>query len=131
TGKDAWGRDRSRNGRDDDGNGYTDDRHGWNFEQDSADLTDMFGHGTQSAGVVAGMGAGGRVTGLAPEAQVMVLRACCLTGSKMFESHAWEAIQYAMAQGARVISMSLSIKHEANPNDAQWRRVGEALLAAG
>jgi hypothetical protein len=41
------------NGVDDDGNGYIDDLAGWDFEDDDADPTDNFGHGTGRAGIAA------------------------------------------------------------------------------
>eukprot|EP00971_Amphidinium_carterae_P196119 3891645-Amphidinium_carterae.1 len=35
------------------GNGYIDDVNGFNFEADTADITDENGHGTHCAGVIA------------------------------------------------------------------------------
>jgi len=130
TGLDENGKDKATNGIDDDGNGYIDDVNGWNFEQNNADVTDVDGHGSQTAGIVAGMGAGGVQTGVAPKAKAMILRACCDSTTKLFESHAWEAMEYAMENGARVISMSMSAKPPSNPNYARWRLASEAMLAA-
>src|SRR5690606_10636900 len=76
------------NGIDDDGNGYIDDVIGWDFvsnDNKPYDLTtgimEMLtsggnpGHGTHVAGCVAARGENGKgITGVAPNAQIMVLR---------------------------------------------------------
>lgn len=131
TGLDAEGNDRATNGQDDDQNGYVDDVYGWNFEENSADISDYLGHGTQAAGIIAGQGFGGTHTGVAPKAKVMTLRSCCMLGGEVAESAIWEAIQYAMKQGARVLSMSVSLKHWGKPNYLFWRRASEVLNTAG
>ncbi len=131
TGLDANGKDRATNGVDDDNNGYIDDVVGWNFEGKNNDPTDKEGHGSQTAGIVGGMGAGGTQTGVAPGVKLMIIRSCCDAGTQIFESNTWEAMQYAIKNGARVISMSLSVKHPSNPSYAKWRRAGEVMLAAG
>lgn len=130
-GLDENGNDRSTNGIDDDKNGYVDDVFGWNFEENNNDVSDFVGHGTQAAGVIAGKGTLGVQTGVAPQAQVMALRSCCQLGGEIAESAIWEAIQYAMKQGARVVSMSVSMKHWGKPNYVQWRRASEVLNFAG
>ncbi len=132
TGLDNAGVARDNNGKDDDGNGFVDDVNGWDFENNSADVSDNGGHGSQTAGIVGGMGAGGKQTGVAPKAKLMILKACCNAGStELFESNIWLAYQYVIQQGVRAISMSLSAKHNTDPNYAKWRRASEVLLAAG
>ncbi|MFM8269659.1 MAG: S8 family serine peptidase [Pseudomonadota bacterium] len=130
TGLDADGNDRATNGVDDDQNGYVDDVYGWNFEENSSDISDYLGHGTQAAGIIAGQGSGGTHTGVAPKAKVMTLRSCCMLGGEVAESAIWEAVQYAMKQGAQVLSMSVSLKHWGKPNYVFWRRASEVLNAA-
>jgi len=130
-GIDKEGNDRSSNGIDDDGNGYIDDVYGWNFEENNNEVSDFVGHGTQAAGLIAGQGSLGVQTGVAPKAKVMALRTCCQLGGEIAESAIWEAVQYAMKQGARVISMSVSMKHWGKPNYVQWRRASEILNLAG
>lgn len=130
TGLDKDGKDKATNGIDDDANGFIDDVVGWNFEDKNNDPTDQEGHGSQTAGLVAGMGAGGTQTGVAPGATVMILKSCCGASGKVFESNTWEAIQYAIKNGAKVISMSLSAKHPGKPTYAKWRQVGEVELDA-
>lgn len=131
TGIDDAGKDRATNGVDDDKNGYIDDVAGWNFEEKNNTPKDDNGHGSQTAGIVGGMGAGGTKTGVAPSATLMILRSCCNSPTQIFESNTWEAMQYAVKNGARVISMSLSAKHPSNPSYAKWRRASEVVLAAG
>jgi subtilisin family serine protease len=48
--------------------------HGWNFESNNNDPMDAQGHGTHTAGSVAGDGTGGSQTGVAPDAEIMGLR---------------------------------------------------------
>ncbi len=131
TGLDANGHDKATNYIDDDGNGYVDDINGFNFEQHVPDVTDEHGHGSQTAGIVGGMGAGGKQTGVAPETTLMILKACCSLGGATGESAIWEAMQYAAKNGARVISMSLSIKDSSTPAYAKWRMASESMLAMG
>ena len=57
------------NGIDDDGNGFIDDINGWDFGDEDNDPNDDSadpGHGTHTAGTVAGDGTGGTLTGVAP-----------------------------------------------------------------
>lgn len=131
TGLDQNGNDKATNGIDDDGNGYVDDVHGYNFEDKNADLKDTNGHGSQTAGIVGGAGTGGTQTGVAPKAKLMIVKSCCNAGTKAFETNTWEGIQYAIKNGAQVISMSMSAKPPSNPSYAKWRKLGEVELAAG
>jgi subtilisin family serine protease len=64
------------NGRDDDGNGYVDDVHGINVLNGGTDLSDDEGHGTAVAGIIAARAGNGiGVAGLAPQAQIMPIKA--------------------------------------------------------
>lgn len=130
-GTDAAGKDKATNGVDDDANGFVDDVNGWNFEDKNNKPVDKNGHGSQTAGIVVGMGTGGTQTGVAPGAKLVPIRACCDLGGKAGETAIIEGMQYAMKIGARVISMSLSIKPFSNPNYAMFRKASETLLAAG
>jgi len=116
------------NGIDDDDNGYVDDFRGWNFDNNSNQVQDDNGHGTSTAGIVCGTGLGGEQTGVAPGATLMVLK-----NSGGGESAFWEAQQYALDNGARVLTSSLSYKWRYNPkpNYAVFRQNTEMELAAG
>jgi len=90
------------NGKDDDGNGYVDDLFGWDFGRDSWYVLDdgpMMTHGSMCAGIVAGRPLNSRklITGVAPRARLMVLRGA---GGSL------KAYEYALANGADVVSMS-------------------------
>jgi hypothetical protein len=89
------------NGRDDDGNGYIDDVFGYDFAQDNGlSLGEGPGvtHGSICAGIIAGRPSpkARLITGVAPRARIMVLRG----------SGHLKAIEYALANGADIISMS-------------------------
>ncbi len=116
------------NGIDDDGNGFIDDRHGWNFESNNSNVTDTNGHGSHTAGTVAGEGAGGQQVGVAPGARVMV---CKFFNSFSGEASVWQGQQYAVANGADISSASLGWPHSVNPDRVTWRMVCENSIAAG
>ncbi|AQA22027.1 subtilase family protein [Rhodococcus sp. MTM3W5.2] len=99
-------------------------KHGYDFASEDTDPIDEAGHGTSCAGIVAGNGAKGQGTGVAPEATVMALR----VGGQ--ERNYWKAFEFAIDHGVRVISMSMSWKYPNNPNYTGWRRACEALAAA-
>jgi subtilisin family serine protease len=114
------------NGIDDDQNGYIDDTWGWNFEQNNNNPVPGISHGTGCAGIVAGDGAAGTNTGVAPRALLMSCR---------FGSFAQMVLsfQYAAANGADVISCSNSEKwrFSPKPNYDWWRSTTDNLLLTG
>jgi subtilisin family serine protease len=99
--------------------------HGFDFASGDDDPMDEQGHGTSCAGIVAGNGASGSTTGVAPQATVMALR----VGGR--EVNFWRAFEFAIDQGAHVISMSMSWKYPSQPDYPGWRRACETLLVAG
>ena len=102
--------------------------HGYDYASDDNDPRDegvsTDGHGTACAGIVAGDGTSGTLTGVAPRATVMAIR----VGGR--ERSFWRGLEFAIAQRAHVISMSMSWKFPMNPDYPGWRRVCEAILAA-
>ncbi len=100
------------NGLDDDQNGYIDDVHGWDFGDHDGDPNDDMvnaGHGTHTAGTVAGDGSGGIQTGVAPGARLMVCKVFNASGHGTLSS-IWAAQQYCVENDARLITMSLSVR---------------------
>ncbi len=110
-------------GVDDDGNGYIDDIRGWDFthapdlpgmgdylNRDN-DPQDESAHGTRVAGIVAAATNNNRgIAGIAPNAQIMALRAGLrrLGGIGFLEEDdIAAAILYAVENGAHIINMSL------------------------
>ncbi len=103
---------------DDDENGYVDDIYGWDFGGDSNDVTpeaipdlpwysvdasSIYGHGTTVAGVIAAVGDNGEgVCGVNWKCSIMALRMSL--GFTSEETSA--ALDYAAANGARVVNMS-------------------------
>ena len=93
------------NGIDDDHNGYVDDVHGWDFYNDDNDPGDSNGHGTHTAGTLCAEGNNGEgVAGVLWHCRIMPLRFIGPHGGST--SDAVSAIEYAVAQGARVSSNS-------------------------
>jgi hypothetical protein len=114
------------NNFDDDGNGKVDDVNGWNFGSNNATLLNTADdHGTNTAGcLVADGSCSGTIYGMAPGAKVM-------TGRLSGATSQWNAIQYAIAEGAHTQTSSHSYKANTNPNYEMHRDVGEMSLAAG
>src|SRR4051794_25837448 len=112
------------NGIDDDNNGYIDDVHGVDLTSTNPgqDLSDGFGHGTHVAGIIAAALNGKGVVGVAPQAKLMIVKALANDGSGNTGSVA-EGIRYAVANGARIINLSLT----SSDNDP---RVADAVQAA-
>jgi len=111
------------NGIDDDKNGFVDDVNGYDFSDDDADPSPNLdeegsAHGTHVAGTIAALRNGATtdingkqydMTGVAYNAQIMPLRVLYgLGGGARFEDPVAAGIDYAVANGARVINLSLS-----------------------
>ncbi len=116
------------NGVDDDGNGFKDDVHGWNFVGGNGDVTNSADqHGTHTAGILVGDGSsGGKLTGMAPGAALVVCRVSS-------ESSYWLAQQYALDVGVDCVSSSVSFKWAflPKPDYHMHRQVCDMELAAG
>jgi thermitase len=99
------------NGKDDDNNGYVDDIHGWDFFAKDADPQDETsaqnpGHGTHCSGIVGAVGDNGKgISGMSQRVSIMALRFLGADGSGDLMA-AVESIDYAIANGAQVISAS-------------------------
>ena len=107
------------NGIDDDNNGYVDDCIGWNFFNNNNNPSDSAGHGSNTAGIMGAVGNNGiGVTGLMWNAQIMLLK----MGNGSFPVTAIvPAIDYAWANGARIINASWGGGFSASIRDAIQR----------
>jgi serine protease AprX len=119
------------NGQDDDANGFVDDVVGWDFESaDNDPSPNLFesgrgrGHGTHVAGIIAGDGTNGVSTGVAPASSVMILKISS-------QGSVWAAMQYALANGADIINMSMGWTNSLSPDLSSWRDVIDNLVDAG
>jgi subtilisin family serine protease len=74
--------------------------HGWDFENNDNDPMDDNGHGTHTAGTCAGDGTAGTQTGVAPDAQIMCLKA--IGGLTVLQN----SVNFGLTNGASVFSMS-------------------------
>lgn len=105
------------NGIDDDRNGYVDDAYGWDFVGNDADPRPDFGgdfkalganHGTVGAGVAAARGDNGKgITGVTWQSTIMSLRVLESDGTGD-PSRVTRAVEYAVANGAKVINLSFA-----------------------
>ncbi|MBO5835589.1 MAG: S8 family serine peptidase [Bacteroidales bacterium] len=94
-------------GEDDDANGYADDIHGYDFVNKTARLGDWNGHGTHCAGIAAAVGKNGKgITGANPDALIMPVTVMQSNGTGDVATII-KGIDYAAANGADVISMSI------------------------
>lgn len=92
---------------DDDGNGFKDDLHGWDFVNQTGDMHDWNGHGTHCAGIAAATGGNGiGIVGANPDAQIMAISVLQSDGTGD-NATIIKGIDYAYANGADVLSMSL------------------------
>lgn len=92
---------------DDDSNGFIDDLHGWDFINNTGRIGDWNGHGTHCAGTAAGVGGNGKgVAGANPDALIMPVTVLQSDGVGDLATLI-KGIDYAVANGADVISMSL------------------------
>jgi subtilisin family serine protease len=94
------------NGIDDDGNGFIDDTVGWDFVDGDASPDDPSGHGTHVAGAIAAENNNIGITGVAPDAQIMPVRAVGSQGTGSI-ANIVRGIRYAADNGADVINLSL------------------------
>jgi thermitase len=131
------------NGRDDDGNGYIDDVVGWDFidgdnkpyDKVKGTLSIMLfggnaGHGTHCAGNIGGVGGNAKgISGVSPQVSIMALRFLNDRGQGT-TAGAIAAINYAVANGAKILSNSWA-HHGENPKDAENNRaLKEAITNA-
>jgi len=101
------GSGRETNGVDDDHDGLVDDWRGYDFEYGDNDPSDVEGHGSHVAGTIAARnGNGVGITGLAPSARILPLKALGDDGYGSWSAIA-DAFDFAGDVGVRVVNASL------------------------
>ena len=81
--------------------------HGYDiFNQDNDPMDDQ-GHGTHTAGIIAGQGNAGTQTGVAPGAKIMAIKILSAEGEGE-AAHLIQGVEFALEHGADILSLSLS-----------------------
>lgn len=93
------------NGVDDDGDGFVDDVHGANVLSGGGDVSDLFGHGTKVAGLIAASANGEGVLGCAPRSKLMVVKAS--EGGSLTLADLARAFDYVIGKRLRGIDVRL------------------------
>ena len=98
---------RETNGVDDDGDGLVDDWRGYDFVGHDNAPSDVKGHGSHVTGTIAARNGNGKgISGLAPDAKVLMLKALGDDGHGAWSDLA-DAFDFAGDQGVRVVNASL------------------------
>ena len=124
------------NGVDDDVNGYVDDVRGWDFAGADADPVDICnkyicGHGTHVAGVIGAVGNNGvGIAGAAWSARIMALKVQADNSTTMESSDIIQAIDYAIAKGARIVNCSFGGKADSQDEFEAFARLRTAGILA-
>lgn len=92
---------------DDDGNGYKDDVYGYDFYNKDGDPIDGHSHGTHCAGTIGAVGNNGiGVPGVAWDVRIMAVQIFSGTGESAGAAQIAKAIDYAVDNGANILSNS-------------------------
>ena len=105
---------------------------GWNFVSNNSNITDDYGHGTHCAGIVCGDGTSMVTTGIAPDASLMTVKTINRAGGGSV-AQMLSGVQFAVENGADVISMSLGFKNSqiTTAQKEEIRFAFDNVLAAG
>lgn len=116
---------------DDDGNGFKDDLHGWDFVNQTGRIGDWNGHGTHCAGIAAAVGGNGiGIVGANPDALIMPVTVMQSDGTGDVATII-KGIDYAVANGAGIISMSFGSYGESKAEEqALGRAYQKAVLVS-
>lgn len=119
------------NGRDDDRNGYVDDVYGFNTQSGSSNIVDHNGHGTHVAGIIAARWDNRGIAGIAPQCQIMTIKAFDEQG-KSDAARVALGIRYAVLNKARIIHISAESADSSDLDQAMidWARSKGVLVVA-
>ena len=104
--------------------------HGYNTVNDNDDTMDRYGHGTHCAGTICGDGTAGILTGMAPDATLMCVKALDDYGSGSTSSIN-SAMEFAIEHHADILSMSLGILAPSAANKTLLRNTCVNALELG
>lgn len=104
--------------------------HGYNSYDDSELTMDNRGHGSHCAGIICGDGSGDKMTGIAPNATLMCIKALNDEGSATVNSIC-SGMEFAVEHGADVLSMSLGIKNSSISERTMLRHTCANTLEVG
>lgn len=104
--------------------------HGYNVIDNNNDPMDYYGHGTHCAGTVCGDGTSGILTGIAPDATLMCVKALDNSGSGSASSIN-AAMEFAVENHADILSMSLGFPNSNTANKAWLRNTCVNTLELG
>ena len=104
--------------------------HGYDVYNHDNDPVDDNEHGSHCAGILCGDGTGGKHTGMAPEATLMCVKSMSSSGYCNAANIA-EGIQWAVAHGCDMFSMSMGLVSASLSDRALLRRTCESALDAG
>lgn len=94
-------------GIDNDENGWVDDVHGYNFDEFNSDVSDSTGHGTHIAGVLGAISDNyGGTSGVNKQVSIITCKMLGESG-RGYYTNVIKCIDYCIANGARITSMSL------------------------
>ena len=104
--------------------------HGYNTVNDNDDTMDRYGHGTHCAGTICGDGTAGVLTGMAPDATLMCVKALDDYGSGSTSSIN-SAMEFAIEHHADILSMSLGVLAPSEANKTMLRNTCVNALELG
>lgn len=103
---------------------------GWNFANGNSDVSDLYGHGTPVAGVIAALGNNGRgIAGIGWRLRVMPLKVMD-DNYDIAVSDIVEALDYAIAKNVRIVNFSLGGALPSDEEKAAFARLGQAGILA-
>ncbi len=101
-------------------------RGGYDFVNSDPDPMDDLGHGTHCAGIAA---ANGTIKGVAPDASLLAVKVC--SPSTCLDSDTMAGIDWAVANGANIISLSLGSSEQPSEGNDPLQMLCDAAVSRG
>jgi subtilisin family serine protease len=124
-------REIANNGIDDDNNGYVDDVHGYNVADKNTDISDVAGHGTEMAGIIAAKQNNNLGISGVSQSKIIPVKFFRRIGPNPTDveatiASAARALMYAIAAGASIINASWS---QTTLDDTESQTLRDAIVA--